>query len=272
MSDKHADGNSAASWLKTLAVTFAIFLIPRVVFCQPYTIPSGSMEPTLQVGDYIVVSKFPYGWSRHSIPLSPPIGQGRLLGQAPKRGDIIVFKKPNDGRTDVIKRLIGLPGDTVQVVEGVLRINGQPVRRDLIGTTVESPWGEPTPVGKFRETLPSGKTYVTNSFGSATPGSNTGVYVVPAGCYFMMGDNRDNSLDSRFDAGPIPKGQAACPWDSTLDANLPPELGMGYVPFDDLVGRAEFVAWSFTPGASLFKPWTLATHLRPERIFRRLGA
>jgi signal peptidase I len=252
-------------------MTLAIVLIPRVVLCQPFTIPSGSMEPTLLVGDYILVSKFPYGWSRHSILLSPPLGEGRLLGQAPRRGDIIVFKKPSDGRTDVIKRLIGLPGDKVQVVEGQLRINGAPVRRQWVSTQIEAPFGEMMPVGRFKETLPGGKAYLTNGYGAATPGGNTGVYVVPAGCYFMMGDNRDNSLDSRFDPGQIPRGQAACPWNSELDAYLPAELGMGYVPFDDLVGRAEMVAWSFKPGASALKPWTLVTRLRWDRMMHPLG-
>jgi signal peptidase I len=263
--------NSPRGWLRTILLTLAIVLVPRVVLCQPFTIPSGSMEPTLQVGDYILVSKYPYGWSRHSIPLSPPLPQGRLLGQAPARGDIVVFKKPNDGRTDVIKRLIGLPGDKVQVVEGVVRINGRPVPRDLVETTVEAPFGEAIPVGQFRETLPGGKTYVTNSWGSGTPGANTGVYTVPKGCFFVMGDNRDNSLDSRFDAGAIPKGQSACAWDSTLDAYLPPELGMGYIPADDLVGRAELVVASMSPGASALKPWTLVSHMRWERTFKRLG-
>jgi signal peptidase I len=266
-----AGDNGIGGWLRTLLLTFAIVLIPRVVLCQPFTIPSGSMEPTLLVGDYILVSKYPYGWSRHSIPLSPPLGAGRLLGQAPKRGDIVVFKKPSDGRTDVIKRLIGLPGDQVQVVEGTLRINGRPVRRELVGTTVEAPFGEMIPVGQFKETLPNGKAYVTHGWGSGTPGGNTGVYTVPRGCFFMMGDNRDNSLDSRFDAGPIPSGQSACPWNGELDAYLPPELGMGYVPFDDLVGRADLVALSFKPGASVLKPWTLVTKLRWERTLHRLG-
>ena len=258
-------------WLRTLLLTLAIVLVPRVVLCQPFTIPSGSMEPTLQVGDYILVSKYPYGWSRHSIPFSPPLPEGRLLGQAPQRGDIVVFKKPNDGRTDVIKRLIGLPGDKVQIVEGVPRINGRPVRREWLSTSVEAPFGEAIPVGRFRETLPGGKAYLTHGWGSGTPGANTGVYVVPQGCFFMMGDNRDNSLDSRFDAGAIPSGQSSCAWDSALDAYLPPELGMGYVPADDLVGRAELVVLSFKPGASVLKPWTLVTRLRPERTFKRLG-
>ncbi|WP_165184927.1 signal peptidase I [Caulobacter soli] len=272
MTKRDADNDGGlAGWLRTLALTLAIVLVPRVVLCQPFTIPSGSMEPTLQVGDYILVSKYAYGWSRHSIPLSPPLPQGRLLGQAPARGDIVVFKKPNDGRTDIIKRLIGLPGDKVQVVEGVLRINDRPVRREWLGTTVEAPFGEMIPVGQFKETLPGGKAYVTNSWGSGTPGANTGVYTVPQGCFFMMGDNRDNSLDSRFDAGAIPKGEAACKWDAALDAYLPPELGMGYVPADDLVGRAEMVVGSMRPGASVLKPWTLVSHMRWERTFHRLG-
>jgi signal peptidase I len=268
-----ADGG-LRGWLRTILLTLVIVLVPRVVLCQPYTIPSGSMEPTLQVGDYILVSKYPYGWSRHSIPFSPALPQGRLLGQTPQRGDIVVFKKPNDGRTDIIKRLIGLPGDKVQVVEGVLRINGRPVRRELVGTSVEAPFGdgEMIPVGQFKETLPGGKTYVTNSWGSGTPGANTGVYTVPQGCFFMMGDNRDNSLDSRFDAGAIPKGQSACAWDGALDAALPAELGMGYVPFDDLVGRAELVVGSMKPGASVLKPWTLVSHMRWDRTLHRLGA
>jgi signal peptidase I len=258
-------------WLRTIFLTLAIVLVPRVVLCQPFTIPSGSMEPTLQVGDYILVSKYPYGWSRHSVPFSPPLPQGRLLGQAPARGDIVVFKKPNDGRTDIIKRLIGLPGDKVQVVEGVLRINDRPVRRQWLSTEVEAPFGEAIPVGRFQETLPGGRTYETHGWGSGTPGANTGVYTVPRGCFFVMGDNRDNSLDSRFDAGPIPSGQSACAWDDALDAYLPPELGMGYVPDDDLVGRAELVVGSMSPGASVLKPWTLVSHMRWERTFKRLG-
>jgi signal peptidase I len=253
---RDVDGaDSLRGWLQTLLLTLAIVLVPRVVLCQPFTIPSGSMEPTLQVGDYILVSKYPYGWSRHSLPLSPPLPQGRLLGQAPARGDIVVFKKPNDGRTDVIKRLIGLPGDKVQVVEGVLRINDRPVRRELVGTSVEAPFGEMIPVGQFKETLPEGKAYVTNSWGSGTPGANTGVYTVPQGCFFVMGDNRDNSLDSRFDAGTIPQGQSACAWDAALDAHLPPELGMGYIPADDLVGRAELVVSVTCAGSGRSRGW-----------------
>lgn len=248
---------------KTFALVFAVMLIPRTVLCQPFTIPSGSMEPTLQVGDYLLVSKYPYGWSRHSAPLSPPLGKGRLRGHAPERGDIVVFKKPGDARTDIIKRLVGLPGDRLQVVGGVLRINGKPVRRQALSDTLEQgPYGETMRVNRFVETLPNGKTFVTNSYGRDTAAGNTGVYVVPANCYFMMGDNRDNSLDSRFDPGAAPAGESSCPWNSELDRYLPAETGMGFVPFDNLVGRAEMVLFSRQPGAGL----------RLDRTFRSLTA
>lgn len=248
---------------KTFALVLAVMLIPRTVLCQPFTIPSGSMEPTLQVGDYILVSKYAYGWSRHSAPLSPPLGKGRLFGHAPERGDIVVFKKPGDARTDIIKRLVGLPGDRLQVVSGVLRINGKPVERMALSDTIEQgPFGEAMRVSRFVETLPNGKTFLTNSYGRDTEAGNTGVYVVPANCYFMMGDNRDNSLDSRFDPGAAPAGQSSCPWNSALDRYLPAETGMGFVPFDNLVGRAEMVLFSRKG----------ALGLRWDRTFKTLSA
>jgi signal peptidase I len=258
--------------LKTVAFALVVAFIPRVVVGQPYTIPSASMEPTLMIGDYVVVSKFPYGWSRHSVPFSPPLGRGRLFGTAPARGDIIVFKEPNNGRKDIIKRLVGLPGDQLQVVGGALRINGMPVRRQALPTAIDSEsFDRPVRVAQFKETLSNGRTYLTNSFGPSSPAANTGVYRVPAGCYFMMGDNRDNSLDSRFDPGAVPKGQASCPWDSALDRYVEAEAGMGFVPFDDLVGRADLVLLSWKPGASVLYPWTLITKLRWNRVFHSLG-
>ncbi|USQ93737.1 signal peptidase I [Caulobacter sp. RL271] len=248
--------------LKTVALVLVVALVPRTVFSQPFTIPSESMEPTLMVGDYILVSKYPYGWSRHSIPLSPPIGHGRLMDKAPVRGDIVVFKKPGDGRTDVIKRVIGLPGDRIQMMGGVLRINGAPVRQTLTGVDAEgSPGDYPIPVRHLRETLPNGRTYATNSFGADTPAANTGVYTVPAGCYFVMGDNRDNSADSRFNPGSTPKGYASCAWDVARDVALPPELGMGFIPAENLVGRAERILFSWTGHG-----------LRLDRTFRKLPA
>ncbi|MEK7429175.1 MAG: signal peptidase I [Pseudomonadota bacterium] len=255
---------------KTIAIALAIAFVPRVVVCQPVTIPSSSMEPTLLVGDYVIISKFPYGWSRHSVPFSPPLGEGRIFAQAPKRGDIVVFKAPRDGRTDIIKRLVGLPGDRMQVVQGVLQINGQPVKQEPGATSLEDgPAGGAIRVSQFRETLPNGRSFTSQNYGPDTPAGNTGVYLVPAGCYFMMGDNRDNSLDSRFDPGQVRTGEASCPWNSDLDRYLPPEVGMGFVPFDDLVGRADMVLFSWRQGASLLKPWA---GLRLDRMFHKLGA
>lgn len=255
---------------KTVALALTIALIPRVVLSQPFTIPSASMEPTLLVGDYVMVSKYAYGWSRHSIPFSPPLGEGRLMGREPRRGDIVVFKRPRDAGEDVIKRLIGLPGDRIQVTDGVLRINGQPIpRRTLSASYEDGPFGLRMAVTRFEETLPNGRSYAVNSYGRGTPAGNTGVYVVPAGCYFLMGDNRDNSLDSRFDPGAARPGQSSCPWNPELDRYLPAEEGMGFVPFDDLVGRADMIVFSWNHQASPLRPWTA---LRWDRMFRRLGA
>jgi signal peptidase I len=258
---------------KTVVYALLIAFVLRVVLFQPFTIPSASMEPTLLPGDYIIVSKFAYGWSRHSIPLNPPLGQSRLLFRSPKRGDIIVFKLPRDGRTDYIKRLIGLPGDRIQVIHGVVQINGQPVQREKLGLGVPDSDGgfrgvSPT---EYKETLPNGKSFVTNSYDLNGPADNTAVYTVPQGCFFMMGDNRDDSVDSRFDPGDVAPGEASCPWNSDVDSHLPPDLGVGFLPAEDLVGRADIILFSWKPGASLFKPWTWVGDARWSRFFHLLG-
>ena len=258
---------------KTVFYALLIAFVLRVVLFQPFTIPSESMEPALLKGDYIIVSKFAYGWSRHSIPFSPPIGHGRLFGQQPKRGDIIVFKLPrDDGKTDYIKRLVGLPGDRIQVIHGAVSINGKPIPRQAAvpGTDQTAFTGE-FPVARFRETLASGKSYVVNSYGPDGPADNTGVYVVPPNCYFMMGDNRDNSEDSRFDPGDIPPGASSCPWNRDVDRFVSPDLGVGFVPFDNLEGRADIILFSWKPGVSLLKPWTWFTDARWGRFFHLLG-
>ena len=262
---------------KTVFYALLIAFVLRVVLFQPFTIPSESMEPALLKGDYIIVSKFAYGWSRHSIPLSPPIGHGRLLGMQPHRGDIIVFKLPrDDGKTDYVKRLIGLPGDKLQVIHSVVYINGKPIPRQPLATgTDQTAFGE-VPVARFRETLTSGKSFVVNSYvtdssGADQPADNTGIYVVPPNCYFMMGDNRDNSDDSRFDPGDIPPGASSCPWNRDTDHFLPADLGVGFVPFDDLEGRADIILFSWKPGVSLLKPWTWVTDARWGRFFHLLG-
>ena len=247
--DKPSAVSEFVEIVKTVVYALVIALVLRVLLFQPFTIPSASMEPNLLQGDYIIVSKYSYGWSRHSIPLSPPLFQGRILAHEPQRGDIIVFKLPRDNHTDYIKRLIGLPGDRIDVKGGVVYINGKPVPRKFLGSdSVESDYGFLRNVQHFQETLPNGRTYVTNDFGPDGDLDNKSGYIVPEGHYFFMGDNRDNSSDSR----------------------LPPEVGVGYVPAENLVGKAQIILLSWDKDASIFKPWTWVLDARPSRFFRVL--
>jgi len=236
--------------VKTVVYALLIALFLRVLFFQPFTIPSASMEPNLFQGDYIIVSKYSYGYSRHSIPFSPPLFSGRILARSPERGDIVVFKLPRDGHTDYVKRVIGLPGDRIQMKQGLLYLNGQQVPRAFAGTTKEdSGYGFIRDIAQYRETLPGGKSFTTNDFGSDGELDNTDVFVVPEGHYFMMGDNRDNSSDSR----------------------VPPEAGgVGYVPAENLVGKAQIILLSWKPGASILKPWTWVLDAQPGRFFHLL--
>ena len=235
--------------VKTVFYALLIALVLRVVLFQPFTIPSASMEPTLLEGDYIIVSKYSYGYSRHSIPFSPPIGHGRLFGRMPERGDIIVFKLPRDGHTDYIKRLVGLPGDRIQVRNGALYVNEKAVTREPLGPGVtEFAGGYTRTVMRYQETQGS-HTYTTYDFGPDGDLDNTGVFLVPERHYFFMGDNRDNSLDSR----------------------VPPERqGVGMVPAENLVGKAQIILLSWHREAALFKPWTWVTKARPSRFFHLL--
>jgi signal peptidase I len=235
---------------KTIVYALLIALVLRILLFQPFTIPSASMEPTLLAGDYIIVSKYSYGYSRHSIPFSPPIFHGRIFDRVPNRGDVIVFKLPRDGHTDYIKRLIGLPGDHIQVQHGVIFINGKPVPQQADGkVTVTSPFGATADVQRFRETFSNGKTHVGYSMDPDAQLENTGVFIVPEKSYFMMGDNRDNSQDSR----------------------VPPEAdGVGFVPEENLVGHAQIILLSWNDKASIFKPWTWILNARPSRFFRIL--
>jgi signal peptidase I len=267
---------------KTVAYALLIALLLRVVLFQPFTIPSASMKPTLLEGDYIIVSKFAYGWSKNSIPLSPPLFHGRIFQHGPHRGDIIVFKLPRDGHIDYIKRLVGLPGDRIQVKHGVLNINDRPVNDvKLPPANEDSSFGLPRQIDRNQETL-GDKTFVTNSFSTDGPADNTGVYVVPKGCYFMMGDNRDDSLDSRFPPYNAPDSYTAktCPWDDKLDQYVgqpyagpgfvPDNAGVGFVPAENLVGKADVILFSWKQGASLFKPWTWFTDARWGRFLHFL--
>jgi signal peptidase I len=234
---------------KTVFYALLIALVLRVLLFQPFTIPSASMEPTLLEGDYIIVSKYSYGFSKHSIPLSPPIFSGRILFHAPQRGDIIVFKLPRDNKTDYIKRLIGLPGDHIQVKHGTVFVNNRPIAQAPQGQTTIDLGGFMTKADVVREKMANGKTYLTFSVDPTQPPENTDVFVVPEGQYFFMGDNRDNSLDSRF-----PKEND----------------GVGFVPAENLEGKAQIILLSWNKGASLFKPWTWVLDARPSRFFHYL--
>ena len=259
---------------KTIVFALLIALVLRIVLFQPYTIPSASMEPNLYEGDYIIVSKYSYGWSGASIPFNPPIGHGRFLGRTPSRGDIVVFALPREPHVDYVKRLIGLPGDQIQVKDSILYLNGKAVPRQALPPgPASSPYGLTQDAERYRETLPSGKSYVTNDFGPMGGADNTAVYTVPKGCYFMMGDNRDNSVDSRFEPGLSHDSYAskACPWDGLADAKVASDLGVGFVPAENLEGKAQLVLLSWKAGASLFKPWTWFTLARPSRWFHLLG-
>ena len=244
--EKSGAVNEFVEIVKTVAYALLIALFLRVIFFQPFTIPSASMEPTLIEGDYIIVSKWSYGYSRHSIPFSPPVFTGRIMEKAPERGDVIVFKLPRDGRTDYIKRLIGLPGDRVQMRQGRLYLNDKPLpRQALPPVMMDSGYGFTRSVERFMETMPNGKSYVTYDYGPDGEVDETETFVVPEGHYFFMGDNRDNSLDSR----------------------VPEAIGVGFVPADHLVGKAQIIMLSWDKEASLFKPWTWIMDANPNRFF-----
>lgn len=231
---------------ETLGVVIPALLIAAVVqafIIKPFRIPSESMMPNLLVGEFLFVSKYAYGYSRYSIPFSPPLFSGRILGTEPQRGDVVVFRLPRDDSVDYIKRVIGLPGDTVQMLRGVLQINGSPVPRERIEDFVLRENGVEARARRYRETLPNHVSYTTLDLTPNGPLDTTEIYRVPAGHYFMMGDNRDDSADSRV-----------------LDE-------VGYVPYANLVGRAEFIFFSVGEGAAAWEIWRWPSTLRLGRMF-----
>ena len=232
---------------KTIVFALLIAMVLRIFLFQPFTIPSASMEPNLYEGDYIVVSKWSYGFSKHSIPFSPPLFDGRIMGSAPKRGDIVVFKLPRDNKTDFIKRVIGLPGDRIQMIANKLYINDKPVQDVVVSEQEINDIFGPRPVTEVRETLPEGKSFMTQDFGPGNDLDDTPVYEVPAGHYFMMGDNRDNSIDSRVEQS----------------------SGVGMVPAENLVGKAQIILFSWKPGSSLWNPISWF-NVRLDRFFNVL--
>ena len=233
--------------IKVIIQALLIALFIRTLLFQPFNIPSGSLIPTLLIGDYLFVSKYTYGYSRHAMPFSPTLFEGRIWAAEPKRGDIAVFKLPKDGSTDYIKRVIGLPGDRIKMVRGLLHINEQPVQRERMSDYVTTnEWGRESKAIRYRETLPGGVSHVIiERDGDTAYWDNTETYIVPAGHYFMMGDNRDNSTDSRS-----------------------PDVG--FVPFENFVGRAEIIFFSIDEGASAWRIWEWPTTVRWSRLFQTI--
>lgn len=242
--------------VKVIIQALLIAFVVRTFFFQPFNIPSASMYPTLKVGDYLFVSKLSYGYGRYSFNFSlgmfgnqiitccPIDFPGRVvLADTPKRGDVAVFKLPSDTDIDYIKRVIGLPGDRIMMRDGVLYINGEAVKKERIEDyTDPSESGLRTAVPQYLETLPNGVSYRVLDTEPLGEADNTEEYVVPEGHYFMMGDNRDNSQDSRY-----PR--------------------VGYVPIENFVGRADIIFFSVSPDASLLEFWLWPFAIRWNRFF-----
>ena len=241
---------SLGETIRTIAVAVLIAVVFRSFAYQPFNIPSESMVPTLLVGDYLFVSKYAYGYSRHSLPFSPPLFHGRLFEKPVERGDVAVFKLPRDGRTDYIKRIIGLPGDKIQMVDSVLYVNGKAVERERVADYENSdPNVSVRRAAQYKETLPNGVSYMILDLYGATDADNTPVFEVPEGYYFAMGDNRDNSADSR----------------------LPMSRGVGLVPTENLVGRAEIITFSTDGNARLWELWKWINAMRFSRFFTSIS-
>ncbi len=256
------------SWfdtIKTVLWAVLIALLVRTFGYEPFSIPSGSMLPGLLVGDYLFVSKFSYGFSRYSFPWSPNLFAGRIFDHQPVRGDVIVFRLPMDPKVDYIKRVIGLPGDKVQVKDGRLYLNGKIVDRRRRGQAVvyevDDETGKPfeTLYQLYDETLPGGRTYRIYERNDTDPASdNTPEYTVPVGHYFMMGDNRDNSCDSRFSPAYNPAGPGGTRCRQVV----------GYVPFENLIGRAEFLFFSSDGSAEIWEVWKWPFAIRFSRFLK----
>jgi signal peptidase I len=237
--------SSLKDTIKTVVYAVLIALVVRTVGFEPFNIPSGSMIPTLLVGDYLFVSKYSYGYSRYSLPFGLPLIPGRVMFTEPVRGDVAVFKLPTDNKTDYIKRIIGLPGDRIQVRRGILHINGAPVLRKRISDFVETnQYGNVVRVARFEETLPGGRKHEILELTDNGPLDNTDLYIVPKEHYFAMGDNRDNSQDSRV------------------------RSVVGFIPKANLVGRAEVLFYSTNGAARWYQFWKWPVAMRFKRFFQ----
>ena len=244
MSDT-SEKKQSALWenIKVIIQALLLAMVIRTVLFQPFTIPSGSMMPTLLVGDYIFVNKFAYGYSKYSLPMSPDLFSGRIFASEPERGDIVVFRFPPNPSIDYIKRVVGLPGDRVQMIGGVLHINGTAVPKQEDGVFTSDYHLDPgSNVPLYRETFDNGVSFETLDNSPNSSGDNTREFVVPEGHYFMMGDNRDNSLDSRFD--------------------------VGFVPAENLIGKASVIFFSLGNDTSFREIWKWPANMRWDRLFK----
>ncbi len=240
--DKAKTSGGIGETISVIIQALLLAVVIRTFLFQPFSIPSGSMRPTLLEGDYLFVSKYAYGYSHHSFPFSPNFFSGRIWSGTPERGDVAVFKFPPNPDIDYIKRIIGLPGDKIQMKEGVLYINGTAVKREKTGQIDNYDVTEvQRPVDVYRETLPNGVTYDTLDIDQGTLGDDTREFIVPEDHYFAMGDNRDNSSDSRFT--------------------------VGFVPAENLVGHASIVFFSIAGGHSPIEIWQWPSNLRLNRFF-----
>ena len=241
------DKNFFIDNFKNIFYALIIAILIRSIIIQPFYIPSSSMEPNLLIGDRLFVSKYSYGYSRHSLPFSPKIFTGRILDKMPKRGDIIVFKTPADNRTDYIKRLIGLPGDTVQIINQDLYLNNIKIKKKKIERSININCGsEILDSNFFEETLPNGKKYLAVYRKEGTM-MNTDKFIVPKNHYFFMGDNRDCSKDSRFLSS------------------------VGYVSFNNLVGKAQLIFFSNNKKkGSFFEFWKWNRSIRIDRFWNKI--
>ena len=234
--------------VRTIIYAVLIAMVIRTFAFEQFKIPSESMLPTLKIGDYLSVSKYSYGYSKHSFPFSMVPFDGRILEDLPERGDVAVFKKPIGEPIDYIKRIIGLPGDKIQMRGGVLYLNGQAVKKTRVDDYVDrDARGNVRRYAQFRETLPNGVSYMTLDIVRNSSADNTDVYTVPEGHVFGMGDNRDNSTDSRFLSH------------------------VGYIPVENLVGRAEIIFFSLKDETSFLEIWKVPFKTRWERIFTFLS-
>lgn len=241
--------------VKTIVIALLIALGIRTVAYEPFRIPSESMLPTLEVGDFLFSAKFSYGYSRYSIPFAPPLFRGRIFGSEPERGDVAIFRPPHATGTNFIKRVIGLPGDRVQVREGRLYINGERVARQPIGSVYQ----DGREYQLFNETLPNGRTHLIRERIDARGGfypDNTDEYTVPEGHVFMMGDNRDESADSRT---------------LRADKPIPTRSGAGggfhYVPMENLVSEAKVIFFSVDYPTPAWHFWKWPFRIRHDRWF-----